>query len=73
MTDLDLERGTVVKWRATYGFIHVDGSGSDIFVHVSGLRDGLKGLEPGRRVAFEIVINEKSRRPKAVRCRYERE
>lgn len=51
-------RGTV-KWfnnQKGYGFITVDGSGKDIFVHYSGLvEEGYKSLEEGQRVEFDIV------------------
>ncbi len=48
----------VVKWfNATkgYGFIQPDNGGKDVFVHVSAVeRAGLRGLNEGQRVGFEL-------------------
>jgi CspA family cold shock protein len=39
-----------------YGFIKPDDGGRDVFVHISALeRAGLRTLEEGQRVHFEIV------------------
>jgi cold shock protein len=56
-----------VKWFNVlkgYGFIRAEGGGGDVFVHVSAVQAaGLKGLEAGQRVAFEVV--ERRGRPAA--------
>ena len=48
-----------VKWFNVlkgYGFIQPEGGGKDVFVHISAVQAaGLKGLEAGQRVAFEVV------------------
>ncbi len=52
-----MNKGTV-KWfnnQKGYGFIS-DESGSDVFVHSSGLNmEGFKSLEEGATVEFEVV------------------
>ena len=48
-----------VKWfnaQKGYGFIQPEGGSKDVFVHISAVQAaGLKGLEEGQRVAFEVV------------------
>ena len=52
-----MNKGTV-KWfnnQKGYGFIS-DEQGNDVFVHYSGLNmDGVKSLEEGAQVEFEVV------------------
>lgn len=59
-------QGTV-KWfnnQKGYGFIS-DETGSDVFVHYSGLNmDGFKSLEEGAKVEFDVT--EGSKGPQAV-------
>ncbi len=47
-----------VKWfnaEKGYGFITVDESGDDVFVHWSAIQmDGFRALEEGQRVEFEL-------------------
>ena len=54
-------KGTV-KWfnnQKGYGFIS-DETGSDVFVHYSGLKmDGFKSLEEGAAVEFDVVDGSK--------------
>ncbi len=56
------QTGTV-KWfnaEKGYGFISVDGSPVDVFVHYSAIRmDGYRTLEEGQRVTFEITMGQK--------------
>ena len=61
-----MNKGTV-KWfnnQKGYGFIS-DEQGNDVFVHYSGLNmEGLKSLEEGAAVEYEVVNGEKG--PQAV-------
>lgn len=55
--------GTVKFFNAAkgYGFIAPDGGGSDLFVHVSALeRAGLRGLNEGDQVTFEVEEDRRS-------------
>ena len=53
-----------VKWfnsQKGFGFIAPDGSGQDVFVHISAVeRAGLSGLNEGQKVSFEIVTDRKN-------------
>ena len=52
-----MAQGTV-RWFNTqrgYGFIHPDGGGGDVFVHVSAVeRSGLSQLLEGQKVSFDV-------------------
>jgi CspA family cold shock protein len=52
-----MANGTV-KWFNTtkgYGFIQPEDGGGDVFVHVSAVeKAGLRGLDEGQRVEFEL-------------------
>ncbi len=58
-----MAKGTV-KWinaQKGYGFIQPDDGGPDVFVHISAVeRAGMRGLNEGQKVTYEIV-NEKGR------------
>jgi CspA family cold shock protein len=52
--------GTVKWFNATkgYGFIMPQGGGKDVFVHISAVeRAGLRSLNEGQAVGFELVSN----------------
>ena len=53
-----------VKWfnsQKGFGFIAPDGGGPDVFVHISAVeRAGLRGLNEGQKISFEIVADRKS-------------
>ena len=52
--------GTVKWFNATkgYGFIHPQGGGKDVFVHISAVeRAGLSSLNEGQAVEYEEVSN----------------
>ena len=58
-----MSNGTVKWFNATkgFGFIQPEDGGKDVFVHVSAVeRAGLRGLNEGQRVAFELQ-NERGR------------
>jgi CspA family cold shock protein len=55
--------GTVKWFNATkgYGFIQPDLGGSDVFVHISAVeRAGLRGLNDGQKINYEIVQDKRS-------------
>ena len=55
--------GTVKWFNATkgYGFIQPEAGGPDIFVHVSAVeRAGLRGLDEGQKVSYELEQDKRS-------------
>ena len=55
--------GTVKWFNGTkgYGFIQPDTGGADVFVHISAVeRAGLRGLNDGQKVNYEIVQDRRS-------------
>ena len=53
-----MTQGTV-KWfnsQKGFGFIQSDDGGKDVFVHISAVeRAGLRGLNEGQKVSFDLV------------------
>jgi cold shock protein len=52
-----MANGTVKWFNATkgFGFIQPEEGGPDVFVHISAVeRAGLRGLNEGQRVAYEV-------------------
>ena len=64
-----MAQGTV-KWfngEKGYGFIAVDGGGSDAFVHFSAIEStGHKSLDEGQRVEFETTQGPRGQRGRKV-------
>ena len=61
--------GTVKWFNETkgYGFITPDAGGSDIFVHISAVeRSGLRGLNEGRKITFDLEADRKTGKSAAV-------
>ncbi|MFJ6077302.1 cold-shock protein [Pseudarthrobacter sp. NPDC092419] len=60
-----------VKWfnaEKGYGFITVDGSGDDVFVHWSAIEgEGYRALGEGQRVELEVGEGEKGPQAESVR------
>ncbi len=55
--------GTVEWFNATkaFGFIQPDAGGADVFVHISAVeRAGLRGLNEGQKIAYEIVADKRT-------------
>ena len=50
-----------------YGFIKPDDGGRDVFVHITAVEQaGLKALNEGQRITFEVEPDKKGKGPKAV-------
>ena len=50
-----------------YGFIKPDDGGRDVFVHITAVeRAGLKSLNEGQRITFDVEPDKKGKAPKAV-------
>lgn len=60
-----------VKWfnpEKGHGYISVDHSGTDVFVHYSAIKsDGYRSLEENQRVEFEVVQSPKGPQAENVR------
>lgn len=55
-----MANGTVKWFNADkgYGFIQPDQGGADVFVHITAVeRAGLRSLNDGQKVSYEIVQN----------------
>ncbi|MFN4272590.1 MAG: cold-shock protein [Aliihoeflea sp.] len=55
--------GTVKFFNTTkgYGFIQPDDGANDVFVHISAVeRAGMRSLDEGQKVSFEIVQDRRS-------------
>ena len=58
-----MKNGTVKWFNATkgYGFIQPAEGGPDVFVHVSAVeRAGLKGLNEGDKLSYELATDKRS-------------
>jgi CspA family cold shock protein len=50
-----------------YGFIKPDDGGRDVFVHITAVESaGMKSLNEGQRISFDIEPDKKGKGPKAV-------
>ena len=54
----------IVRWFNSlkgFGFITPDGGGPDVFVHISAVeRAGLRSLNEGQKISFEVVTDHKT-------------
>jgi len=60
--------GTVKWFNATkgFGFIQPDDGGKDVFVHISAVeRAGLRDLNEGQKLAYDIVADKRTGRASA--------
>jgi cold shock protein len=58
MRRVEVATGSVKWFNSTkgYGFIHPDGGGKDVFVHISAVeKAGFSSLAEGAKVSYEIV------------------
>jgi CspA family cold shock protein len=61
--DFSMSEGTVKWFNGTkgFGFIQPAEGGPDVFVHISALeRAGLRGLNEGQKVTFDIVADRRT-------------
>ncbi|MGH3661786.1 MAG: cold-shock protein [Micromonosporaceae bacterium] len=66
-----MAQGTVKWFNADkgFGFITVDGGGSDIFVHFSAIQStGFRTLDENQRVEFDVVQGPKGPQAESVRA-----
>jgi CspA family cold shock protein len=59
----DMATGTVKWFNATkgFGFIQPDDGSTDVFVHISAVeRAGMRGLNDGQKISYELVKDRKS-------------
>jgi CspA family cold shock protein len=50
-----------------YGFIQPDDGSKDVFVHITAVeRAGMKSLNEGQRISFDVEPDKKGKGPKAV-------
>ncbi|MGO4741282.1 cold-shock protein [Bosea sp. 2KB_26] len=64
--------GTVKWFNSTkgFGFITPDDSGQDVFVHISAVeRAGLRDLQEGQKVSYELVPDKRSGKTSAENLR----
>ncbi|WP_439495134.1 cold-shock protein [Bosea sp. (in: a-proteobacteria)] len=64
-----MSTGTVKWFNETkgYGFITPDAGGSDVFVHISAVeRSGLRGLNEGQKISFDLEADRKTGKSSAV-------
>lgn len=65
----------VVKWfnpAKGFGFIQADGGGPDIFVHISAVeRAGLRGLNEGQQIAYDLEQDRRSGKMSATNLRFD--
>ncbi|HTR15000.1 MAG TPA: cold-shock protein [Roseiarcus sp.] len=64
--------GTVKWFNATkgFGFIQPDDGGKDVFVHISAVeRAGLRDLNEGQKLAYDIVADKRTGRSAASNLR----
>lgn len=58
-----MNTGTVKWFNATkgFGFIEPENGGGDVFVHISAVeRAGMRGLNEGQKIQYEIVQDKRS-------------
>lgn len=63
-----MKNGTVKFFNSVkgFGFIKCDENDEEVFVHITGLNDGLKELQEGQKVTYEVEKDTKSNKNRAV-------
>ncbi len=62
-----MNQGTVKFFNSVkgYGFIKNDKTNDEIFVHVTALNDGVKELNEGQKVTYDVEKDPKSNKDRA--------
>ncbi|MBB4348084.1 MULTISPECIES: cold-shock protein [Rhizobiaceae] len=69
-----MSTGTVKWFNSTkgFGFIQPDNGSEDVFVHISAVeRAGLRGLNDGQKISYELVQDNRSGKSSADNLRAE--
>ena len=69
-----MSNGTVKWFNSTkgFGFIQPDNGSEDVFVHISAVeRAGLRGLNDGQKISYELVQDNRSGKSSADNLRAE--
>lgn len=63
-----MKTGTVKFFNSVkgFGFIKNDENEEEIFVHVSALNDGIKELKEGQKVSYNVEVDPKNSKNRAV-------
>lgn len=63
-----MNKGTVKFFNSDrgFGFIKNDETQDEIFVHITALNDGIKELQEGQKVTYEVEKDLKSNKDRAV-------
>ncbi|WP_294538983.1 cold-shock protein [uncultured Rhodoblastus sp.] len=65
----------VVKWfngQKGFGFIQPDDGGKDVFVHISAVEQaGLRGLNEGQKISYELTADSRTGKSSASRLKAE--
>ena len=72
---IDVAMGKVKWFNPTkgFGFIQPDDGGPDVFVHISAVeRAGLRGLNEGQSVSYEVEQDRRTGKPSATNLRVDR-
>ena len=63
-----MNQGTVKFFNSVrgFGFIKNDETEEEIFVHFSALQDGVRELQEGQNVTYEVEVDPKSSKNRAI-------
>lgn len=63
-----MNQGTVKFFNSAkgYGFIKNDKTTDEIFVHITALKDGVKELNEGQKVTYDVEKDPKSNKDRAI-------